>query len=88
MTANLQMTIKQAATVMNVSERTIYMARKIRRLRPDLAAAVEAGAMSLNAAHTAMTGKPKNSSRDRLLIAWRNATDDDRAWFLSQGVAR
>ena len=83
-TANLQMTVKQAAMLMNVSERTIYMARKIERLRPDLGDAVMADTMSLNAAYIVATGKQKKGTRDRLLSAWNSATDDDRAWLLSQ----
>ena len=87
MTANLQMTTKQAAMVMNVSERSVYMARNISRLRPDLADAVMSGTMSLNAAYTKIKEKPKRSSRDRLLIAWNSATDDDKTWLLSHVAA-
>jgi len=44
-----------AAKIFNVSERSVYTARRIRRLveaqdRPDIAAAIQAGRMSLNEA--------------------------------------
>ena len=53
MTANLQtgLTVKQAARLMNVSERNVYNARKLRRSgRDDLVARVECGELSINAA--------------------------------------
>jgi hypothetical protein len=80
-TANLQtkaLTVKQAAALMNVSERTIYTARKVLRLRPDLARECEAGRMSLHEAHRIACCKPKATSWTRLVSAWNNATDDDR----------
>lgn len=81
MTANLQprMTVRQAATLMNVSERSIYMARAVHRLRPDLAMEIDAGRLSVAAAHRIATGKGKPTSWDRLVAAWNSATDDDRA---------
>ena len=80
MTANLQpvLTVKDAARLMSVSERLIYMARAVYRLRPDLADEVDAGRMSVARAHRIATGKAKATSWDRLLTAWNNATDDDR----------
>jgi hypothetical protein len=83
MTANLQ-TIKSAAFLMNVSERSVYMALKVMRLRPDLEDPIAASTMTLNAAYILATGKQKAGKRDRLLSAWNSATDDDRAWLLSQ----
>lgn len=76
--ANLQLTIKDAARLMNVSERSVYTAKRIARLRPDLTAKVEAGEMSLRQADMIATGKAKPTSWDRLVTAWNNATDDDR----------
>ena len=80
MTANLQpvLTVKDAARLMNVSERLVYMARAVQRLRPDLADEVDAGRMSVAKAHRIATCKAKATSWDRLLTAWNNATDDDR----------
>lgn len=81
-TANLQsprLTVKDAARLMNVSERMVYVAGVVLRLRPDLAAKVEAGTMSMNEAHRIATGKAKATSWDRLVRAWNNASDDDRA---------
>jgi len=80
MTANLQpaLTVKVRARIANVSERLIYMAMAVYRLRPDLADEVDAGRMSVAKAHRIATGKAKATSWDRLLTAWNNATDDDR----------
>ncbi|OPK06779.1 hypothetical protein BZ163_29695 [Pseudomonas sp. VI4.1] len=48
---SISLTVKQAAQVMNVSERSVYSARKIQReATPDVIEAVEQGRMSLNAA--------------------------------------
>jgi len=79
-TANLQpvLTVKVRARLMNASERMVYMAGAVLRLRPDLADEVDAGRMSVSMAHRIATGKAKASSWDRLLTAWNNATDDDR----------
>lgn len=88
-TANLQpsrVTVKDAARLMNVSERLIYMAKEVERLRPDLVPRIEAGELSLNKALRLAKGKPKPTSWDRLVRAWNNATEDDRArlalWIL------
>jgi hypothetical protein len=84
--ANLQprLTVKQAAVMLNVSERLIYMAGKVQRLRPDLGDKVMAGEMSLNEAHRIAIGKRRATSWDRLLTAWNSATDEDRARLLKQ----
>jgi hypothetical protein len=63
MTANLQFTVRQAARLMNVSERSVYMARKVQRLRPDLADAVIRGEISLNRAYLIATGRPSRRQR-------------------------
>jgi hypothetical protein len=51
MTANLQSgpTVKQRAEMAHVSERSMHMAIKVLRLRPDIGAEVAAGRMSINA---------------------------------------
>ena len=87
--ANLQskgMTVKQAAAMLNISERTVYMARKVHRLRPDLAVKVLAGEMSLNEAHHIATGARKPTSWDRLVSAWNAATDEDRARLINEAT--
>jgi hypothetical protein len=86
MTANLQpgLTVKQAAELMSVSERSVYMARAVQRLRPDLSQKINAGEMSLAAAHREATGKAKATSWDRLISAWNNAGDDERQHLLSK----
>jgi hypothetical protein len=78
------LTLRQTAEVFNVSERLIYAARKVLRLRPDLEPEVMSGSMSLNEAHRVATGKSKPTSWDRLVRAWGNATDDDRARLIEQ----
>jgi hypothetical protein len=70
--------VKQAAELMKVSERGIYMARKVLRLRPDLEPEIMAGRMSINEAHRLATAKAKPTSWDRLVKAWNSATDEDR----------
>lgn len=87
MTANLQtvLTVKQAATVMNVSERAVYMARELRACRPDLGNKVMAGEMSLLAA--LKIAKPEKYAKRKdgpavLLAAWNKATEGERAAFL------
>lgn len=88
-TANLQhrITVKQAAKLMNVSERSIYMAAKICRIRPDLEPEVMAGRMSLHEAYRLVTNRPRATKFDKLLSAWRNASEDDQARFLAQTSA-
>lgn len=75
-------TTKQLAEAFNISERIIYMARAVRRLRPDLAAKCEAGEMKLGEAYRITKGKAKPTSWDRLLRAWNNASEDDRGRFM------
>ncbi len=82
-TANLQsgnksrLTVKQAAILMNVSERTIYMARELKRTgREDLVTAVEQGKMSLHAA--LKLARPKRYAKSKyarsaLMSAWAAA---------------
>lgn len=86
MTANLQITVKEAARIMNVSERTVYMSRKIARLRPDLVPAIEAGALTLNAAMAQIDERPKQTSWERLVKAWNAATEDDRIRLISEAT--
>lgn len=81
-----RMTVKQAARVMNVSERSVYTARAITRLRPDLVPAIDAGTMSLAEAHRIATGKSKATAWGRLASAWNNASDDDRARLIAEAV--
>lgn len=84
MTANLQrrLTVKERAALVNVSPRLISMADKVVRLRPDLEPQIMAGTMTVNQAHRIATGATKPTSWDRLVTAWNNASDDDRARLL------
>lgn len=83
MTANLQITVKQAATMMGVSERSVYMAMRVKRLRPDLFEHIGAGEISLNKALAIIESKPKPTTYDKLLAAWNSATDQDRERLLA-----
>jgi hypothetical protein len=82
--ANLQrLTVKQAAQLLNVSERSIYSARRVVRLgRHDLVAKMQAGELTVHAALRIAENKPRPTTWDRLVRAWNNATDDDRGRFL------
>src|SRR3954469_6799538 len=68
MTANLQtgrgLTVKEAAALMNVSERPVYSAGKIRRLPPDLVEPCERGEMTINKALRIAEGKPAQPNRE------------------------
>lgn len=83
--ANLQpsLTVKQAAELMNVSERTVYMALRVLRLRPDLAAKMKAGSMSVNEAYRRTTNRAMPTSYDRLVTAWNAAGEHDRIRFIA-----
>ena len=85
-TANLQprMTVKAAAKVMNVSERTVYMARRVHRSgRQDLIEACQRGEMSLNAALRAIDGQTRpDDGYTALCKAWNKATEDEQGRFL------
>ncbi len=84
--ANLQsmprLTIKQAAALMNVSERLVYMCKRIRRTRPDLAAAVERGELSVNAATRIMDGTKPPDRFGALCRAWNRASESEQGRFL------
>jgi hypothetical protein len=90
MTANLQpgLTVKQAAQLMNVSERSIYKVRELQRTgRDDLCDAIMRGEMSIHAA--LKIAKPEKYDRrpdtlKALRRAWNAATEDERAWLLAE----
>ena len=85
MTANLQakVTVKEAAKSMNVSERSIYLARKLLRSgRQDLIDAVKKGEISTNKAISMLENKPKPTNYDRLVKAWNACSEGEKARFL------
>lgn len=88
--ANLQMAVKTAKTAKEVaklygiSERQLFKAAVVMRVRPDLADKVQAGEMSVHAAWLEATGRSKPTSWDRLVTAWNNATTEDRVRLLEQ----
>jgi hypothetical protein len=84
-TADLQsrLTVEQAAQHMNVSERMVYLARKLLRSgRDDLVAAVERGDLSLNAAISKLAERPKPDGYAALCRAWQKATHQERCRFM------
>ncbi|MDH0127061.1 hypothetical protein N7376_24130 [Brucella intermedia GD04153] len=85
--ANLQKSgidLKTAAKMMNVSERMVYMCRKVCELRPDLEKEIDAGRMTVNKAYNLALGRKPPSSWDKLVTAWNNASEDDHARFIVQ----
>ena len=72
--ANLQtgVTVKQAAKIMNVSERSVYAANRIRRDCPDLVPQIEAGTLSLNAAYRQCPGVKKPAPKNAKTISRLN----------------
>jgi hypothetical protein len=86
-TANLQsmekLTVKALAASQNISERTIYYARRLMRSgRDDLVQAVQRGEMTINAALRIIDGPKPIDRYANLVKAWNAASDDDRARFL------
>jgi len=83
-TANLQsLTVKQAARVMNVSERSVYDAGKlIATGRTDLIEKVERGEMRLNRALILAGVRAKPKKGNTLLNAWRKASESERNEFI------
>jgi hypothetical protein len=80
------MTVRDAARLMNVSERMVYMARELQICRPDLAAKVMAGELSVLAA--LRIAKPEKYSKkreplDALKNAWVRASAAERMSFLA-----
>ena len=78
------MTVKQAAELMNVSPRMVYMAREVNRLRPDLVPELEAGRMSMNQAWLIARGKQPPTKREKFIRAWNALDEDDQGWFVAQ----
>lgn len=88
--ANLQLglTVAQAAKLMNVSERSVYMAKELLATgRDDLSAAVLSGTMSLLAAlRIAKPEKYGPKRKDGLAVlrrAWATASENERDAFLA-----
>jgi hypothetical protein len=82
-TANLR-TAKQWAEHLGISERQMHKVGEVMRYRPDLMDKVAAKEMSVHAAWLEATGRDKDTSWDRLVRAWLNATYEDRCRFLKE----
>lgn len=83
-TANLQkgLTVKEAAKLMQVSERQVYYAQKLRRSgRADLIAAVQRGEITLHAALRQVYPPPPKDGLKALLRAWQGASEEERTHF-------
>ena len=88
MIADLQtrhLTVREAARVMNVSERGVYLAHELERTgRMDLYRAVESGTLSLHA--SLKIAKPekyaKSTAPAQARNAWSKLIDDERLAFL------
>ena len=85
MTANLHITVKQAAEMMNVSERMVYEAKRLYKTgRADLWEQVKAGTLTLHRA-LILAGVKSPSIKTQICIlksAWVSATDAERRAFL------
>ncbi len=83
-TANLQMTVGEAAKLMSVSERMIYSARRVQRSgRQDLIDAIELNEMTIHAALTHIDGVKQIDRYAALSRAWNAANEDERGRFLA-----
>jgi hypothetical protein len=82
--ANLQMTVKDAAKLMNVSERLVYMSRRVVRSgRLDLVDAITRGDVTTDAALRIIDGpKPPPDRYAALVRAWNAACEEDRRRLL------
>jgi hypothetical protein len=65
-----------------------YIKAHLRRDDPDLAARVERGELSANAAAVAKGWRKKPTRLDKLRAAWRRTSPEDRRTFLSEVLAR
>jgi hypothetical protein len=75
--------IRAIAAALNVSERMVYLADRLRRSgRTDLIEAVEHGDMTMAAAIREITGTHLPSRYDKLVLAWNRCDDDERTRFL------
>jgi hypothetical protein len=78
------LTVKQAAELMNVSERSVYLARKLMRSgRADIIAAVERGELSMHAALQQIEPPRQKSTLKPLVLAWNAATPSERQALLN-----
>jgi hypothetical protein len=83
-TANLQMTVRDAANLMNVSKRLVYRSRRVMRSgRLDLVDAFNRSDMTTHAALQIIDGpKPPPDRYAALVRAWNAACEDDRRRLL------
>jgi hypothetical protein len=80
----LRVTVKQMADAIGISERMVYIARRLDRSgRKDLVAAVKRGEIKLHEALRVADGKPKPTSFARLVTACNRSSNDERQRFLS-----
>lgn len=86
MTVNLHITVKQAARLINVSERMIYDARRLTRTgRDDLVTQVKAGEMSIHRALILAGVKAPKAKMQicTLKAAWQSSTQTEQLAFIN-----
>jgi hypothetical protein len=74
--------MKQRAELAGCSERTLYMAKTVQRLRPDLSREVMAGTMTINRAYRLATKHTKPTKLQKFIKDWADLNEDERAAFL------
>lgn len=83
-----RLTVRDAARLMNVSERAVYMVGELQRAgRDDLIREVEAGRMSilgaLKIAKPERYGPKQDANPSALRRAWQSSSESDRIAFLN-----
>lgn len=76
------MNVKQAAKLMNVGVASVYKARQVEELRPDLAERIDRGELSVHAAWKEATGHRDPTRYERAVRAFNALTEDEKARFL------
>ena len=83
-TTNLQMTVRDAVKLMNVSERLVYRSRRVMRSgRLDIVDAITRGDTTTHAVLRIIDGpKPQPDRYAALVRAWNAASEEDRRRLL------
>jgi hypothetical protein len=78
-----QLTVREAAKLYEVSERLIYLTRKLLRSgRDDLVQAVERGEITIHRALQILAGPRPKDGLTPLIRAWNSATEAERSAFI------
>jgi hypothetical protein len=80
------LTVKQAAELWGMSERSVSMVRAIDRIRPDLAQQAVDGRISVHMAWKVANGRitapDRSTTWTGLIYAWNRAREDEKERFL------